>query len=127
MRSRLLNVRNILYFNLIWIGEIQIIRRQWYFYSPPLTQKLLKQSYLALRLKSSLQNLHGRHHELLYLCIISISQVTINYFSIFRSVYYFRYNRQYFVYGLFVSPYADAAGILLLVKGKLINGIGKVK
>jgi hypothetical protein len=34
--------------------------------------------------------------------LISISQMTINYFSIFRRVYYFRYHRQYFVYGLFV-------------------------
>jgi hypothetical protein len=67
-----------------------------------LTQKLLKQCYIALRLKSSLQNLHGRHHGLLYLYIISISQMTINYFSIFRIVYYFRYHRQDFVYGLSV-------------------------
>jgi hypothetical protein len=62
--------------------------RKWYYASSNIP-KLLKQCYLALRLKSSLQNLHGRHHELLYLYIISLSQMTINYFSIFRIVYYF--------------------------------------
>jgi hypothetical protein len=31
-----------------------------------LTQKVLKQGYVAPRLKSSLQKLYGRHHNLLY-------------------------------------------------------------
>jgi hypothetical protein len=76
MRSRLVNVRNILYFKIIWTRTLFKTCAQYNDLldkAQLLTQKLLKQCYLALRLKSSLQNVHGRHHELLYLYIISIS------------------------------------------------------
>ena len=43
-----------------------------------LTQKLLKQGYVAPRLKSSLQTLYGRHHNLVDRYELSISQMTMD-------------------------------------------------
>ena len=43
-----------------------------------LTQKLLKQGYVAPRLKSSLQKFYGRHHDLVDRDEISISQMTMD-------------------------------------------------
>jgi len=43
-----------------------------------LTQKLLKQGYVASTLKSSLQKLYGRHHNLVDRYGISISQKTMD-------------------------------------------------
>jgi len=43
-----------------------------------LTQKLLKQGYVAPRMKSSLQIFYGRHHNLVDRCEISISQITMD-------------------------------------------------
>ena len=40
-------------------------------------QKLLKQGYVAPRLKSSIQQLYGRHHNLVDRYEISISQMTM--------------------------------------------------
>ena len=45
-----------------------------------LTQKLLNQGYVAPRLKSSLQKLLGRHHDLVDSYEISISQMTMDLF-----------------------------------------------
>ena len=45
-----------------------------------LTQKLLKQGYVAPRLKSLLQNLYGHHHNLGDHYEISISQMTMDLF-----------------------------------------------
>ena len=42
------------------------------------TQKLLKQDYVALRLKSSLQKFYGRPHNLVDRYEISISQMTMD-------------------------------------------------
>ena len=42
--------------------------------------KLIKQGYVASRLKSSLQKLYGRHHELVDHYEISISPMTMNLF-----------------------------------------------
>jgi hypothetical protein len=44
-----------------------------------LTQKLPKQGYVAPRLKSSLQKLYSRHHNLVERYEISISQMTIDF------------------------------------------------
>jgi hypothetical protein len=46
--------------------------------SPLLTQKLLKQGYVAPMWKSSLQTLYGHHHNLVDRYEISISQMTID-------------------------------------------------
>ena len=43
-----------------------------------LTQKLFKQCYVAPRLKSSLQKLYGRHHDLVNCYGMSISQMTMD-------------------------------------------------
>jgi hypothetical protein len=43
-----------------------------------LTKMLLKQSYVAPKLKSSLQKLYGRHHDLDDCYEISISQMTMD-------------------------------------------------
>ena len=43
-----------------------------------LTQKLLKQGYVAPKLKFSLQKLYGRHHNLVESDEISISQMTMD-------------------------------------------------
>ena len=43
-------------------------------------EKLLEQSYVAPRLKSSLQKFYGRHHELIGHYKISISQMTMDLF-----------------------------------------------
>ena len=43
-----------------------------------LTQKLLKQGHVAPRLKSSLQKFHGRHHNLVGLYEMSISQMAMD-------------------------------------------------
>jgi hypothetical protein len=43
-----------------------------------LTQKLLKQGYVAPRLKSLLQKLYGHHHNLVDRYEISISQMTMD-------------------------------------------------
>jgi lysophospholipase L1-like esterase len=43
-----------------------------------LTQKLLKQGYIAPRLKSWLQTFYGRHHNLVDRYKISISQMTMD-------------------------------------------------
>jgi len=43
-----------------------------------LTQMLLKQGYVALRLKSLLQNFYCRHHNLVDRYGISISQMTMD-------------------------------------------------
>jgi hypothetical protein len=45
-----------------------------------LTQELLKQDYVTLRLKSSLQNFYDRYHHLVDPYEISISQMTMNRF-----------------------------------------------
>ena len=45
-----------------------------------LTQKLPKQGYVAPRLKSSLQKLYGRHHDLVDRYEISIPQMTITFY-----------------------------------------------
>jgi len=45
-----------------------------------LKQKVFKQAYVTLRLKSSLQKLHGRHHELVDSYEISISQMIMDFF-----------------------------------------------
>ena len=42
-----------------------------------LTQKLLKHGYVVPRLKPSLQNFYGRHHNLVHRYDISISQMTM--------------------------------------------------
>ena len=43
-----------------------------------LTQKLLKQGYVASRLKSLLHKLYGSHHDLVDRYEISISQMTMD-------------------------------------------------
>jgi hypothetical protein len=45
-----------------------------------LTQELLNQDYVTLRLKSSLQKFYDRHHDLVDRYEISISQITMNRF-----------------------------------------------
>jgi hypothetical protein len=45
-----------------------------------LTQKLLKHSYVAPRLKSSLQKFYDRHHNLVDRDELSISKMTMNIF-----------------------------------------------
>ena len=45
-----------------------------------LTQQLLNQGYLVPRFKSSLQEFHGRHYELVARSEISISQMTTDLF-----------------------------------------------
>jgi hypothetical protein len=44
-----------------------------------LTQKLLKQGYVATRLNSLLQNIYGCHHNLVDRYEISISQITMDF------------------------------------------------
>jgi hypothetical protein len=46
-----------------------------------LAQKLLKQGYLAARVKSSLQKLYGLHHNLVDRYEISISEMTMDLFK----------------------------------------------
>jgi len=53
-----------------------------------LTQNLLKQGYVATRLKSSLQKFDGRHHNLVDRYKISISQMTMNHFTFMFSFLY---------------------------------------
>jgi hypothetical protein len=60
-----------------------------------LTQELLKQDYVTLRLKSSLQNFYDRYHDLVDPYEISISQMTMNRF-LFTYMFYFFYYVQYF-------------------------------
>jgi len=43
-----------------------------------MTQRLLKEGYIAPMLKSWLQKLYGRHHDLVYCYEISISQMTMD-------------------------------------------------
>ena len=45
-----------------------------------ITQKLPKQGYVSPRLKSSLQKLYGRHHDLVDRYEISIPQMTITFY-----------------------------------------------
>ena len=45
-----------------------------------LTEELLKQDYVTLRLKSSLEKFYDRHHDLVDRYEISISQMTMNRF-----------------------------------------------
>jgi hypothetical protein len=49
-----------------------------------LTQELLKQDYVAPRLKSSLQKLYGRHHNVVDHYEMSISQITMDLYFLCR-------------------------------------------
>jgi hypothetical protein len=51
-----------------------------------LTQKLLKQGYVAPRLKSSLQKCYGRHQDLVDRYEIPISQMTIDLLFLLSSI-----------------------------------------
>jgi hypothetical protein len=48
-----------------------------------LTQKLLKRNYVTPRLKSSLKQFHGRHHDLVDNYEIFISQMTMESFTFY--------------------------------------------
>ena len=60
-----------------------------------LTQKLHKQGYDAPMLKSSLQKLYGRHHNLDDRYEISISQMTMA-LLLFTYIFCFLYHGKYF-------------------------------
>jgi cytochrome c2 len=44
-----------------------------------LTQKLLKQDYVAPQLKSVVQRMYGRHHERVYSYTLFISQMAMDF------------------------------------------------
>jgi len=54
--------------------------------------KLFKQGYVSPRLKSSLQTLYRRHHDLIDRCEIFISQMIMNLVH-FAHIFYFLYHR----------------------------------
>jgi hypothetical protein len=47
-----------------------------------LTRKLLKQGFLLVKLKSSLQKFYGRHHDFVDRCGISVSEMTTDMFHL---------------------------------------------
>ena len=61
----------------------------------PLTQKLLTQSYVAPRLKSSIHKFYGCHHDTFGHNEIFISQITMDLF-LFTQIFFFLYHRQDF-------------------------------
>ena len=75
-----------------------------------LTQKLLKQGYVLLRLKSSLQKVYGRLHNLVDRYEISISQMTMD-LLLFTQIFPFLYHGQDFLPDLTVYI-SNTAGVL---------------
>ena len=57
--------------------------------------EVVKQGYVAPRLKSSLQQLYGHHHALVYHYRIFSSQMAVDLLS-FTYIFYFSYHRQDF-------------------------------